>query len=192
MSRIIKLRAAWMNEAAAARLLEQIEAFPQKWRSDTLGRKLNLAGTEWRALRLRTLAPVDMTRQERVAFSQALARQRRQARRRAQGKKPRAEYLATSLSQTKPWLAFNISRSTWYRRGKPTHPTSGTSVDTIKIPKATTRPVPRSTGTVGEDGWPSGTAPSRTAEARSLQFRVKLELEHHACVTRLVPRQGFD
>ena len=30
MSRIIKLRAPWMNEAAAARLLEQIEAFPQK------------------------------------------------------------------------------------------------------------------------------------------------------------------
>jgi hypothetical protein len=38
MSRIIKLRAPWMNEAAANRYLEQIEAFPQKWRTDTLGR----------------------------------------------------------------------------------------------------------------------------------------------------------
>ena len=152
MARLIKLRAPWMNESAAASLLEQIDAFPQKWRANTLGRKLNLTGPEWRALRLRTIAPVDMTRQERVAFSQALARQRRQARRRAQGKKPRAEYLAKSLSQTKPWLAHNISRSTWYRRGKPTPPTSGTSVDTIKIPKATTRPVPPSTGMGGEDG----------------------------------------
>jgi hypothetical protein len=190
MPRIIKLRAPWVNEAAAARLLEQIEAFPQKWRADTLGRKLNLAGVEWRTLRLRTVAPVDMTQQERVAFSQALARQRRQARRRAHGKKPRAEYLAKSLSQTKPWLAVNISRSTWYRRGKPTPRTSGTSVDTIKILKATTRPVPPSTGMGGEDGWPSGTAASRTAEARSLQFRVKLELEHPACVNRLVPEAG--
>src|SRR5262249_36289223 len=84
-----------------------------------------------------------------------------------------------------------ISRSTWYRRGKPTPPARDTSVDTIKILKATTRPVPPSTGMGGEDGWPSGTAPSRTAEARSLQFRVKLELEHHACVTRLVPGRGF-
>ena len=40
MSRIIKLRAPWMNEAAAVRLLEQIDAFPQKWRANTLGRKL--------------------------------------------------------------------------------------------------------------------------------------------------------
>jgi hypothetical protein len=51
MPRIIELRAPWMNEAAAARLLEQIEAFPQKWRSGTLGRKLNLTGAEWRILR---------------------------------------------------------------------------------------------------------------------------------------------
>ena len=32
MPRIIRLRAPWINEAAAARLLEQIETFPQKWR----------------------------------------------------------------------------------------------------------------------------------------------------------------
>jgi hypothetical protein len=136
------------------------------------------SGAEWRILRLRTIAPVDMTRQQRVSFSQALARQRRQARRRSQGKKARVEYLAKCLSQTKPWLALNVSRRTWYRRGKPTHPTSDTSVDTIKILKATTRPVPPSTGMGGEDGWPSETASSRTAEARSLQFRVKPQLEH--------------
>ena len=57
MPKIVKLRAPWMDEAAATRLLEQIEAFPQKWRADTLGRKLNLTGTEWRTLRLRTIAP---------------------------------------------------------------------------------------------------------------------------------------
>jgi hypothetical protein len=150
MSRVAKLRAPWLDQAATTRLLEQIDSFPQKWRADTLGRKLNLTGAEWRTLRLRTIAPVDMTRQQRVAFSQAIARQRRQARRRAQGKKPRAEYLAKSVRQTKPWVALKVSRRTWYRRGKPTPPTNGTGVDTIKILKATTRPVPRSTGMGGD------------------------------------------
>ena len=152
MPRIIKLRAPWINEAAAAGLLEQIETFPQKWRADTLGRKLHLTGAEWRTLRLRTIAPADMTRQGRVAYSQALARQRRQAKRRAKGKKPRAEWLAKSVSQTKPWLPLKMSRRTWYRRGEPTPPSRGTIVDTIKILKATTRPVPPSTGMGGEDG----------------------------------------
>jgi hypothetical protein len=123
MSRVIKLRAPWMDEAAANRCLEQIEAFPQKWRSDTLGRKLNLTGAEWRTLRLRTIAPVDMTRQQRVAFCQALARQRRQAKRRAAGKKPRAEWLGSSISRGAPWVTLKMSRRTWYRRGKPSPPT---------------------------------------------------------------------
>jgi hypothetical protein len=119
MPRIIKLRAPWMDEVAANRCLEQIEAFPQKWRADTLGRKLNLTGAEWRTLRLRTIAPVDMTQQERVAHSQALARQRKQAKRRATGKKPREEWLANSTTAKKPWATLKMSRRTWYRRGKP-------------------------------------------------------------------------
>ena len=175
MSRIFKLRAPWMDEAAANRCLEQIEAFPQKWRTDTLGRKLNLTGAEWRTLRLRTIAPVDMTRQERVAFSQALARQRRQAKRRSKGKKPRAEYLAKSLSHTKPWLAHNISRSTWYRRGKPTAGSGDTGVDTIKIPNATTRPVPPSTGMGGDRGGRAGLRSAGPQRPEVFQFRVKLE-----------------
>jgi len=108
-----------MDDAAANRCLEQIEAFQQKWRSDTLGRKLNLTGAEWRILRLRTIAPVDMTKQERVAYSQALARQRKQAKRRATGKKSRKQWLANSTSRTKPWATLKMSRRTWYRRGKP-------------------------------------------------------------------------
>jgi len=101
MPRITKLRAPWMTAGAAKRLFEQIEAFPQKWRADTLGRKLNLTGADWRILRLRTIAPVDMTEQERVTFSQALARQRRRVKRRANGQKARAEWLAARQSARK-------------------------------------------------------------------------------------------
>ena len=188
MLRIIKLRAPWMAAEAAERLFEQIEAFPQKWRAETLGRKLNFTGAEWRILRLRTIAPVDMTKQERAAFSQAHARRRRQAKRRVMGQTPRAEWLAAhSASRNKPWEALGVSRRTWYRRGKPSSQTRGTGVDTIKVLKATTRPVPPSTGMGGKDGWPSGTAASRTAEARSPQSESSLELECHACSDAVVP-----
>ena len=33
--------------------------------------------------------------------------------------KPRTEYLANSLSKTKPWVALGMSRRDWYRKGKP-------------------------------------------------------------------------
>jgi hypothetical protein len=32
---------------------------------------------------------------------------------------PREEYLANSLARVKPWEALGMSRSTWYRKGKP-------------------------------------------------------------------------
>lgn len=32
---------------------------------------------------------------------------------------PREQYLAESLSRTRPWEKLGISRATWYRRGKP-------------------------------------------------------------------------
>jgi transcriptional regulator with XRE-family HTH domain len=35
---------------------------------------------------------------------------------------PRADYLANSISRSKPWEALGISRATWYRRGKPMSP----------------------------------------------------------------------
>lgn len=33
---------------------------------------------------------------------------------------PRAEYLANSITQSKPWEAIGMSRRSWYRHGKPT------------------------------------------------------------------------
>jgi hypothetical protein len=115
MTRIIRLRAPWLRDASS--LLPQIDAFPTRWRAGTLGRLLNLSGAEWRALRLRTIGPVDMTKMERVAYSQALARERKKAKRRAEGRLLREEWLArNSLSRTKPWVAEGVSRRTWERR----------------------------------------------------------------------------
>jgi transposase len=33
--------------------------------------------------------------------------------------RPRSEYLANSLTKSKPWEALEMSRATWYRHGKP-------------------------------------------------------------------------
>jgi hypothetical protein len=109
--RIIKNRALWAN---AQRLQEEIDAYPRKWCTNTLGRLLRVTGVEWRMLRLRTIAPIDMTKEEGRAYSRQLYRERRRAKLRQVS---RAEYLAANyLSRTRPWEAEGISRRTWQRR----------------------------------------------------------------------------
>jgi hypothetical protein len=57
-----------------------------------------------------------MTKAEREAARKARNRQAKRDKRRKQGAKPRAEYVATSAERTKPSQAEGISRRTWYRR----------------------------------------------------------------------------
>ena len=114
-ARIIKLRAPWMNEADARRLIEKAFAYPRRWRSGTLGRIQNYSADEWRVLKLRTLTPTGITKGERQRVS-AAARMERMRRRR--GSKPRAVYEGKSLSRNPPWIEKGISRAVWYRQQK--------------------------------------------------------------------------
>jgi hypothetical protein len=116
MTRVIELRAPWVNDKQAANLIEQVEFDPLKWRSETLGKLLNFTGREWRQLRIRTITPVDMSRDERRYYSEVLRKARRKIKRVLKGGKPRATYEGNSLSRTKPWVAQGISRTTWYER----------------------------------------------------------------------------
>ena len=86
-------------------MIEQVKAYPRKWRANTLGKLLHFTGTEWRKLRLRTIAPVDMTPEERRDFSRILSNERRRVKRTRSGMKTRAEYEANSLSRAQPWVA---------------------------------------------------------------------------------------
>jgi hypothetical protein len=61
-------------------------------------------------------AVLAMLQGEREGRRKARQRQKR----REQGTKPRAEYLAASVQQAKPWEADGVSRATWYRRQRPT------------------------------------------------------------------------
>ena len=112
--RIIKIRAPWADAEA---IISEVDAYPKKWRAATLGTILNYTGVEHRRLRLRTIAPVDMTLEERADYSRILANGRRRKKRRLNCMKTRPEYLAAnSLSREKPWKVEGISRAEWYRR----------------------------------------------------------------------------
>jgi len=117
--KIIALRAPWMGEDEIALLLDQITAYPRQWKAESLGCLLRVTTAEWRLLDLRTIAPADMTKQERTQERKLRGRLRKRLRRRAMGKDTRAEYLAAnSISRTRPWEAEGISRKTWYKRRK--------------------------------------------------------------------------
>jgi hypothetical protein len=134
-------------------------------------------------LRLRTIAPVDMTVDQRRAFSRARYQKRRQAKRRAEGKKPRADYEAGSLSRIKPWQAQGISRRTWERRRKNGCRKSGGNKDILKAVCT----LASEHATAPESGWPSGAAPSGNAEARSPKDGAKRPDDHHAGIPRPAP-----
>ena len=67
-------------------------------------------------LRLWTIAPCDMSEEDLEEQRKAKVRQRKRLQREKQGKPTRAEWLANSLSKTKPWVAADVSRATWYRQ----------------------------------------------------------------------------
>jgi hypothetical protein len=118
--KIIEFRAPWMPQDEIDELLGEIADNPRSWRAKTLGRELNFTGSEWRRLRLRTIAPINMTKAERDQDTRLRKRQRMRIKRREENRTPRAAWLAASKSRTKPWIAAGFHcRRTWERHGKP-------------------------------------------------------------------------
>jgi hypothetical protein len=115
----IETVAPWMKTDEANTFIEHINRIPPKerWRDPVeLGKILQVTNEERERLKLWTILPYDMTRDEldaqRKAKKRARARERRQ-------RQPRAKYLAAhAVNRTKPWLALGISRATYYRRGE--------------------------------------------------------------------------
>jgi hypothetical protein len=91
--------------------------------ADALGHALHVSYLERSALDIRTIGAFDVPKQKRAKLQKEKRRQRDRSRkeeqRRAAGALSRADYLANSFSQARPWEAFGISRRTWERRGKP-------------------------------------------------------------------------
>jgi hypothetical protein len=91
--------------------------------ADQCAERLRLSYEERTRLRITTIGSFDVNKRERAKRRKERKRIRdreRQARKRAErGAVPRAEYLARSLSRTKPWKQSGIKRRTWERRRRP-------------------------------------------------------------------------
>lgn len=108
--------------------------------ADALGCALRVSYEERCLLDLRTIGAFDVTKRQRTKIGKAKRqdrdRHRKMAKRRSAGAVTRAEYLAKSLSQTKPWEAFGVCRRTWEKRGRPV-PYDASGVNSQVVPPIT-------------------------------------------------------
>jgi hypothetical protein len=118
----IRLWAPWMHPVEAAAIARKAIETPIKYCADTLGWRLGLTGDERHELGITTIGAVGVPKERRAEFRKLKARLRAQTRRRQAGAQLRVLYEHNSLAWRKPWVALGISRSTWYRRGKPPLP----------------------------------------------------------------------
>jgi hypothetical protein len=116
---VAKVRAPWMEAPDVWRLVEQVFAYPRKWRAATIGRELHVTFEEWKVLSLRTIKPANVSEKDLASYRKDKDRLRQLRRRRKAGAKDRREYLAKNkISRTKPWVKAGMSRASWYRQNK--------------------------------------------------------------------------
>jgi len=119
MANLIEIYAPWMQAQETEELIQLIALTPdyQKARtSEELGQLIQLKNAERERLRLWSIRPCDVTADKFVEQSRARSLQRRAARRRLEGVKTRAEYLAELKAKPKPWIDEGISARQWRRR----------------------------------------------------------------------------
>jgi len=112
----LELYAPWMTIAQTAGILADATNRPKFWKAHELGWALKLTDADRAKLRITTIGACDMSPQQRAKQRKLVKRLERQKKRRQDGAKPRAEYLAKSLTAKAPWLDQGISRATYYRR----------------------------------------------------------------------------
>jgi hypothetical protein len=87
--------------------MRDAKARPRKYTADAMAKQLGLRHAERSLHSIRTIGAVDMPKAERKRRRAQRDRERSIKRRRADGAKPREQYLAKSLSRRKPWLDEN-------------------------------------------------------------------------------------
>ncbi|MGC1178452.1 MAG: hypothetical protein WA884_05380 [Methyloceanibacter sp.] len=122
MKMAIELWAPWIEESGApetSSLIAEIMALPRKERMPTakvLSHRLQVTNVERERIGLRTILPVDMTKEQLAEQRRAKDRARKQRRRLKRGGRTREAYLATFRQRPKPWEIEGMSKRTWYRR----------------------------------------------------------------------------
>ena len=106
MPNAIEIWAPWMQPDEATRLIDEINLTPiwhRKPNGRLLGKRLRVTNGERERLRLWTIPPYNMSKQELMAYRKAKAKARMRLLRQRRGRKPRAVYLADSINRKKPW-----------------------------------------------------------------------------------------
>jgi len=147
--------------AEAASVTEMASEMRRHLSADSLARFLGVTYAVRQRLRLTTIGSINVGTQARKELRKRRNRLTKESKRRALGMRPRAQYEASSLSQTRPWERFGMSRRQWYRnRDQP----NGTSPGTAVFLLAGDTPVPPADGPQGKrlaDGGPGTVVPIR-------------------------------
>ena len=106
----------WLAKPEAEQIAKKIARCPKKFRQDHLAQLLNLNMEARKELKIRTIGATDATREERAEIAKRNQVERKKAKRRARGVRPRDEYEGQSLSKKVPWKAEGVCRRTWERR----------------------------------------------------------------------------
>ena len=107
-----------ITEEQAEQVINEADVVPKCRKADALGRYLRLSDEMRASLGICTIGSFDMSKRQRSLRRKERNRACKEMKRRAVGKKSRAEYLAGAKSRTPPWKDKGISRRTWYRRQK--------------------------------------------------------------------------
>jgi hypothetical protein len=105
-----RVLAPWLTEGELDDLIGHAGR-GERWTADDLGNELNLTDAERTRLDIRTIAPVDHSKEQRMKRSRKRKATTEALRRAKAGAAPQA----MSAEQAKPWLALGISRRTYYR-----------------------------------------------------------------------------
>ena len=118
LARVMRCRLPWMDEAELQNLIAEALESPRFWGAEELAQDLQLTDQRRSDLKIQSIGCIDMTKRQRTKRGKAKKTERRRAVRRANGVKPREQYLAeNTTNRDKPWLALKISKATYYRRG---------------------------------------------------------------------------
>jgi hypothetical protein len=125
LDRLLLWAERWAHFAPVEHLKEIVEQAVQQpdiEDADALGKLLALTFEKRTYLKITTIGACDVTKAERARRRRQQKRERdkkrAEQRRREQGVRPRSEFLASSLSASRPWEKEGISRRTWERRRK--------------------------------------------------------------------------
>jgi hypothetical protein len=107
-----------LTEARAKGLIEEATDRRPIRGADALGKYLRLSDEMRTKLGIRTIGSFDVSRRQRAQRKKERNRMHNQNKRRTQGMKSRTEYETNSITRTKPWEKYGISRRQWYRHKK--------------------------------------------------------------------------